>query len=196
MTSHSALRRATTLLLGIAAAAYAETWQLDPPHSAAQFSVRHMGISTVRGAFTKVNGTVQYDASDPTKSSLDVTIDAASVDTRVEMRDKDLRSDHFLDTAKYPTITFKSVRVEPDGPGKLKVEGNLTIHGVTKPVTLEVEGPSEPVKDRRGNAHMGASATTKINRTDFGMNTMPGMVGTDVTITIDVELVKPSAPTS
>lgn len=195
MTSQSALRGATILLLTIAAA-HAETWQLDPPHSAAQFSVRHMGISTVRGTFTKVSGTVQYDVSDPTKSSLDITIDAASVDTRVEMRDKDLRSDHFLDTAKYPTITFKSTRVEPAGAGKLKVEGNLTIHGVTKPVTLEVEGPSEPVKDRRGNAHMGAAATTKINRTDFGMNTMPGMVGTDVAITIDVELVKPSAPTS
>lgn len=196
MTSQSALRRATMLLLAIAAATYAETWQLDPNHSAAQFSVRHMGISTVRGAFTKVNGTVQYDASDPAKSSLDITIDAASVDTRVEMRDKDLRSDHFFDTAKYPTITFKSTHVEPAGPGKLKVEGNLTIRGVTKPVTLEVEGPSEPVKDRRGNAHMGASATTKINRTDFGMNATPGMVGTDVAITIDVELVKPSAPTS
>jgi polyisoprenoid-binding protein YceI len=124
---------------------------------------------------------------------MDITIDAASVDTRVERRDNDLRSDHFFDTTKYPTITFKSTRVEPAGPGKLKVDGNLTLHGVTKPVTLEVEGPSEPIKDRRG-LRMGASATTKINRTDFGMTNMPGMVGTDVAITIDVELVKPSTP--
>jgi polyisoprenoid-binding protein YceI len=183
----------TTLFVAMVAASHAETWQLDPPHSAAQFSVRHMGISTVRGTFTKLSGAVQYEASDPAKSSMDIMIDAASVDTRVERRDNDLRSDHFFDTTKYPTITFKSTRVEPAGPGKLKVDGNLTLHGVTKPVTLEVEGPSEPIKDRRG-LRMGASATTKINRTDFGMTNMPGMVGTDVAITIDVELVKPSTP--
>jgi polyisoprenoid-binding protein YceI len=183
----------TTLFVAMVAASHAETWQLDPPHSAAQFSVRHMGISTVRGTFTKLSGAVQYEASDPAKSSMDITIDAASVDTRVERRDNDLRSDHFFDTTKYPTITFKSTRVEPAGPGKLKVDGNLMLHGVTKPVTLEVEGPSEPIKDRRG-LRMGASATTKINRTDFGMTNMPGMVGTDVAITIDVELVKPSTP--
>ena len=194
MNFQRALGVTTTLFLAMAAGAATETWQLDPAHSSAQFSVRHMGISTVRGAFTKVNGTVQYDASDPAKSSMDITIDAASVDTRVQMRDNDLRSDHFLDVAKYPTITFQSTHVEPASPGKLKVEGNLTLHGVTKPVTLEVEGPSEPIKDRRG-LRMGASATTKINRTDFGMTNMPAMVGTEVAITIDVELVKPSTPT-
>jgi polyisoprenoid-binding protein YceI len=194
MNFQRALGVATTLFLTMVAGAATETWLLDPAHSAAQFSVRHMGISTVRGAFTKVNGALQYGSSDPTKSSLDVTIDAASVDTRVEMRDNDLRSDHFLDTAKYLKITFQSTRVEPAGAGKLKVEGNLTLHGVTKPVTLEVEGPSEPIKDRRG-LRMGASATTKINRTDFGMTNMPGMVGTEVAITLDVELVKPSVPT-
>jgi polyisoprenoid-binding protein YceI len=192
MTFQRALSLATMLFFATAAS-QAETWQLDPAHSSAQLSVRHMGISTVRGAFTKVNGTVQYEASDPAKSSLDITIDAASVDTRVEMRDKDLRSDHFLDTAKYPTITFKSTHVEPAGTGKLKVDGDLTIHGVTKPATLEVEGPSDPIKDRRG-LRMRASASTKINRTDFGMTNMPGMVGTDLAITIDVEMVKPSAP--
>jgi len=192
MTSQRALCM-TTLFVAMVAASHAETWQLDPPHSAAQFSVRHMGISTVRGTFTKLSGAVQYEASDPAKSLMDITTDAASLDTRVEMRDNDLRSDHFFDTAKYPTITFKSTRVEPAGPGKLKVDGNLTLHGVTKPVTLDVEGPSEPIKDRRG-LRMGASATAKINRTDFGMTNMPGMVGTDVAITIDVELVKPSAP--
>jgi polyisoprenoid-binding protein YceI len=183
------------VVLAIPAAARADTWQLDPPHSAAQFSVRHMGISTVRGTFTKLSGTVQYDASDPSKSSLDITIDAASLDTRVDMRDKDVRSDHFLDTAKYPAITFKSTHVEAAGSGKLKVDGDLAIHGVTKPVTLDVEGPSEAVKDRRGRLHMGASATTKINRADFGMTNMTEVVGTDVVIAIDVELVKPSAPT-
>src|SRR6266581_4837561 len=124
-----------------------ETWQLDPPHCAAQFAVRHMGISTVRGTFTKVSGTVQYDRTALAKSSIGVTIDAASVDSRVEMRDNDLRSPKLLDVEKYPTITFSSKRVEAAGKGKLKVTGDLTIHGVTKEVVLDVEGPSEPIKD-------------------------------------------------
>ncbi|MGA8026183.1 MAG: YceI family protein [Bryobacteraceae bacterium] len=173
--------------------AQTQTWKLDPPHSAAQFSVRHMGISTVRGTFTKVNGTVQYDPADPTKDSMDVSIDTASLDTRVDMRDNDLRGDHFFDVAKYPTITFKSKRVEPNGTGKLKVTGDLTIHGTTKEVVLDVDGPSDPMKDPRGNMHMGASATTKVNRMDFGVSGAPGMVGSDVSITIDVEMVKAAA---
>ncbi len=171
-------------------AAQSETWQLDPPHSAAQFSVRHMGISTIRGTFTKLSGNVQYDPADVTKTSMDVTIDAASVDSRVEMRDNDLRSDHFLDVAKFPTITFKSKRVEAAGPDKLRVTGDLTIRGVTKEAVLDVDGPSKPIKDQRGTLHMGAAATTKINRMDFGMSGYQGMVGNDVAITIDVELVK------
>ena len=171
-------------------AAQTETWHLDPPHSAAQFSVRHMGISTVRGTFTKVSGDVKYSPSDPSQSSLEVTIDAGSVDTRVQMRDNDVRSPHFLDVAKYPTITFKSKRVEAAGAGKLKVTGDLTIHGVTKEVVLDVDGPTAPIKDPRGNPHMGASATAKINRQDFGMTGMSGMVGDDVAIVIDVELVQ------
>jgi len=173
-------------------AAQTETWRLDPPHSAAQFAVRHLGISTVRGTFTKVTGDVQYSATDPTKSSLDITIDAASVDTRVEMRDNDVRSAHFLDTAKYPTITFKSKKVETAGAGKLKVTGDLTLHGVTKEVVLDVDGPTPPMKDPRGNEHMGASATAKISRQDFGMTFMQGAAGDEVTITIDVEMVKQS----
>jgi polyisoprenoid-binding protein YceI len=168
----------------------ADTWKLDPNHSSAQFAVKHMGISTVRGAFTKVTGTVDYDANDPSKDKVDIVIDANSVDTRVDMRDNDLKSDHFFDTAKYPTLTFRSTKVEQSGPGKLKVSGDLTLHGVTKPVTLDVEGPSEPMKDPKGNLHMGASATTTINRTEFGMTNMTGMVGSDITITIDVEMVK------
>ncbi len=184
---------ACLLSIGISpAATQTEAWRLDPPHSAAQFAVRHMGLSTVRGTFTKVNGEVQYSAADPGKSSLDVTIDAASVDTRVEMRDNDVRSAHFLDTAKYPTITFKSKHVEVAGAGKLKVTGDLTIHGVTKEVVLDVDGPTPVMKDPRGNEHMGASATTKINRQDFGMSFMSGMIGDDVTIVIDVEMVKQS----
>ena len=176
------------------AAAQTETWHLDPPHSAAQFSVRHMGISTVRGTFTKVSGDVTYSASDPTKSSLEVTIDANSVDTRVEMRDNDLRGPHFLDVAKFPTITFKSKGVAAAGAGKLKVTGHLTIHGVTKEVVLDVEGPTSPAKDPMGNPHMGASATTTINRSDFGVSAMPGMIGDEVAIVIDVELVKQLSP--
>jgi polyisoprenoid-binding protein YceI len=154
-----------------------------------------MGISTVRGTFTKVSGEVTYSASDPNKSSLDITIDANSVDTRVEMRDNDLRGPHFLDVAKFPTITFKSKRVVSAGEGKLKVTGDLTIHGVTKEVVLDVEGPSAPMKDPMGNPRMGASATTRISRSDFGVSTMPGMIGEEVAIVIDVELVKQlSAP--
>jgi len=179
--------------LAISAAGQTETWQLDPLHSAAQFAIRHMGISTVRGSFTKLSGTVQYDPSDPTKSSIDATIDAASVDSRVEMRDNDLRSPKFLDVQKFPTITFKSKRVEPAGTGKLKVTGDLTIHGVTKEVVLAVDGPSEPIKDPRGNMHMGASATATISRRDFGVGNIPAaMIGEGVAITIDLELVKPS----
>jgi len=121
-----------------AGTAATSSWQIDPNHSAAQFAVRHLAISTVRGAFTKVSGTVQLDDKDITKSSVDVTIDTASVDTRVEARDKDLRSDHFFDVEKYPTITFKSTKVEQWKP---QAEGNrdLTIHGVTKQAVLEVE---------------------------------------------------------
>jgi polyisoprenoid-binding protein YceI len=180
--------------LAFSAAAKAETWHLDPPHSAAQFAVRHMGISTVRGTFTKLSGTVEYDRADPSKSSVEVSIDAASVDSRVEMRDNDLRGEKLLDVQKYPTITFKSKRVEVTGPGKLKITGDLTIHGTTKEAVLDVDGPSEPLKDPRGNLHMGASATTAINRRDFGVNGYPSaMIGDDVRITIDVELVEPAA---
>lgn len=180
-------------LLPLSAAAQVETWQIDPAHSAAQFAVRHFGISTVRGVFTKTSGTVQYDPADLAKTIIDVKIEAASVDTRVQARDNDLRSAHFLDVAKYPDITFKSKRVESEGKGKLKITGDLTIHGVTKEAVLQVEGPNGPIKDPRGNEHMGASASTQINRKDFGVNGSPGVVGDDVTITLDVEMVKPAA---
>ena len=180
---------AIALLLAVSAIGQ-ETWQLDPPHSSAQFSVRHLGVSTVRGAFTKVSGTLLYDAADLGKSSIQATIDAASVDTRVDARDNDLRSPNFLDVQKYPVITFKSKKIESAGPGKLKVPGDLTIHGVTKEVVLDVDGPSAPMKDPWGNQRMGASATAKINRNDFGVSGRPGIVGDDITITLDIEMTK------
>src|ERR1700676_2183135 len=114
------------------AVAQAGTWQIDPNHSAAQFSVRHLGVSTVRGAFTKVSGTATHDPADPSKDTLEATIDANSIDTRVEMRDNDLRSARFFDVQKYPTITFRSKQTKAAGPGKLQITGDLTIHGVTK----------------------------------------------------------------
>ncbi len=188
--------------LSLPAGAATSTWQIDPNHSAAQFAVRHLAISTVRGAFTKVSGTVQFDDKDISKSFVEVTIDAASVDTRVPDRDKDLRSDHFFEVEKYPTLTFKSTKVEQVEAGKLKVTGDLTIHGVTKQVVLDVEGPTAPVKDPWGNQRAAANATTKINRQDFGvkwnakMDNGGWVVGDDVAITIDVELVQKGAPKS
>ena len=179
-----------SLLSGLPAAAQTQSWSIDPAHSAAQFSVRHLGISTVRGTFSKVSGTVDYDPSNPTKATIDATIDATTVDTRVERRDNDLRGTNFFDVTKFPVLTFKSKKVEAAGAGKLKVTGDLTIHGVTKEVELDVEGPTEAVKDPMGNLHMGASASTKINRKDFGVNGASAMVGDDVPITIDLELVR------
>ncbi len=183
----------TLAILAGSAFAEVQTWNVDPNHTAAQFSVRHMGISTVRGAFTKVSGTAQYDPSNPSKTVVEATIDAASVDTRVSMRDNDLKSPNYFDVAKYPTITFKSKSVEAAGAGKLKLTGDLTIHGTTKEVVLDVDGPSAPVTDPRGNTHVGASASTTVKRTDFGVGGTNPMVGDDITITIDVELVRPAA---
>jgi len=182
-----------SLALSASAFAQAGTWQIDPNHSSAQFSVKHLGVSTVRGAFTKVSGSAKYDPADPAKSSVDVTIDASSVDTRVQMRDNDLRSPNFLDVQKYPTILFKSKQAKSMGSGKMQIVGDLTIHGVTKEVLLDVDGPSAQIKDPWGNQRIGASATTKINRQDFGITYLPGVVGDDLTITIDTELIQPPA---
>jgi len=185
---------AVALLLTVSAFAQ-DTWQLDPPHSSAQFSVRHLGVSTVRGAFTKVSGSVVYDPANLNKSSIQATIDTASVDTRVDMRDNDLRSPRFFDAQKFPTITFQSKKIEAAGAGKLKVTGDLTIKGVTKEVVLDVDGPSPAIKDPMGKDRLraGASATTKINRNDFGVSALPGVIGDDITITLDVEMVKPAS---
>jgi polyisoprenoid-binding protein YceI len=186
----STLVVATALFFLTLAAAAQETWQLDPAHSSAQFAVRHLGVSTVRGAFTKVSGTVLYDAANLSRSSIQTTIETASVDTRVEMRDNDLRSPNYLDVQKFPTIAFKSKKVEAAGTGKLKITGDLTIHGVTKEVVLDVDGPSPAMKDPWGNQRMGASATTKINRMDFGVAGAPAVVGDEITITLDIEMIK------
>lgn len=173
----------------VATATAQGTWQIDPNHSAAQFAVKHLGVSTVRGAFTKVSGTAIYDPANPSKTSLEATIEAASVDTRVEMRDKDLRGPNFFDVEKFPTITFRSKQAKTAGEGKLQITGDLTIHGVTKEVVLDVDGPSAPVKNAMGpGMRIGASATAKINRKDFGVNGAAAMVADDITITIDAEL--------
>src|SRR5438309_10194370 len=182
---------AALLLCGSLCFAETQTWQIDPNHTASQFSVRHLGISTVRGQFMKTTGTVVYDPADVTKTQIDVSIDAASVDTRVQMRDNDLRSPNFLDVQKYPTITFKSKKAESAGQGKVKVTGDLTIHGVTKEAVLDVDGPTPPTP-AMGGVRMGAEATTKINRKDFGVNGAPAMVGDDIQITLDVEMTHPA----
>jgi len=181
----------TALAMAASAAAQTGTWQIDPNHTSAQFSVSHLGVSTVRGAFTKVTGSAKYDSADPSKTSLDATIEATSVDTRVDMRDKDLRSPNFLDVEKFPTITFHAKQAKSAGAGKLQITGDLTIHGVTKEVVLAVDGPSAAIKDPWGNQRIGASASTKINRKDFGVNGLPAIVGDDITITIDAELIQP-----
>ena len=194
--SRIALTAGLAAALSLPAAAANSNWQIDPAHSSAQFSVRHMAISTVRGAFSKVTGSVVFDDKDVSKSTVDVTIDANSVDTRVPDRDNDLRSEKFFDVAHYPSITFKSRKVEQVAPGKLKVTGDLTIRGTTKEVVLDVEGPTAPMKDPWGNTRTAANATTKINRQDFGVKwnaTLDNggvVVGDDVSIIIDVELVK------
>lgn len=197
-----ALAAALAVIFTLPAAAATSTWQIDPAHTAAQFSVRHLAISTVRGAFSKVTGTVILDDKDVSKSSVDVTIEVSTVDTREPNRDKDLMSDHFFDVAHYPTMTFKSTKVEQAGVGTLKVTGNLTIHGVTKEVVLDVDGPSAPVKDPWGNQRAAVNATTKINRQDYGVKwnaTMDNggvVVGDDVSINIDAEMIQKNAAKS
>jgi polyisoprenoid-binding protein YceI len=197
----SRITLATALLAFLApiTPAATTTWQIDPAHTAAGFSVKHMMISTVRGQFKGVTGTINWDDQDISKSTIDVTIDANTVDTSEPKRDADLKSPNFFDVAKYPTITFKSKKVEPISAGKLKVTGDLTIHGVTKEVVLDVEGPSAQVKDPWGNTRVAANATTKINRLDYGVKwnaTLDGggvVVSDEVSITIDLEMIKKGA---
>jgi polyisoprenoid-binding protein YceI len=179
--------------VALSAPALAATWQIDPAHSNVSFSVRHMMVSNVRGEFTKVSGTVEGDEKTPTQAVINATIDATSISTREAKRDDHLKSGDFLDVAKYPTITFKSKRIEPSGTGQFKVTGDLTLHGVTREVVLNVSDLTPPIKDPMGKTRAGTHATTKIDRKDFGINwskTMDGgglLVGNDVDISIDVE---------
>jgi len=172
------------------------TWKIDPVHSVAEFKVKHMMISNVKGQFTGVAGTLILDESDVTKSTVETTVDAGSINTRDAQRDAHLKSADFLDVEKFPMLNFRSKRIVQEGDGELKVEGELTIHGVTRKVVFDVEGPTAPAKDPWGNTRIGLSATTKINRKDYGLTwnaaleTGGILVGDDVTITLDVQFVR------
>ena len=184
------------LLLTFPALCRASTWNIDADHSNVGFKVRHLMVSNVKGVFGKVAGVVDVDDQDVTRSTARVTIDAGSVDTGVAKRDADLRSDHFLDVAKFPAMTFVSKSVAKSGEGRLRITGDLTLHGVTRTVVLDVEGPSQVVKDPMGNLRRGASAETRINRKDYGLTwnkaleTGGVLVGDQVGIGIEVEMVK------
>ncbi|MFO0620963.1 MAG: YceI family protein [Polyangia bacterium] len=185
--------------LSVPAFAHAANYEVDPVHSSAQFAVKHMMISTVRGEFTKLSGTAVIDDKNLAKSTVEASIDASSISTRMDKRDEHLRSPDFLDTAKFATIAFKSTEVKKAGEGKYKVAGNLTLHGVTKQVVLDVESPTTELKDPYGNVKRGAVATTTINRKDFGLNwnkTLEAggvLVGESIQITIDLQLVRKDA---
>ncbi len=174
----------------------ASTWNIDPVHSIAEFRVKHMMISSVRGQFTGVTGSLTYNESDPAQSRVEATIDAASIDTRDSQRDTHLKSADFFDAEKYPTFTFRSSRVARRAAGGLTVAGPLSMHGATKEIEFDVEGPTPPVKDPWGNVRIGVSATTKINRKDFGLSwnaaleTGGVLVGEEVSITLELEFVK------
>jgi polyisoprenoid-binding protein YceI len=172
------------------------TWNIDPTHSHAEFKVRHLMISNVKGSFLKIAGTLTLDESDPTQSHAEATIEVASVDTRDAQRDAHLKSADFFDVEKFPTMSFKSTKVTVTGAAEGTVEGDLTIRDVTQPVVFQVEGPTAQTKDPWGNLRIGASATTKISRKQFGLIWNAGleaggvMIGDEVTITLEVEFVK------
>jgi polyisoprenoid-binding protein YceI len=193
------LASSLTLLGGMA---HAGDWEVDPAHVSASFSVRHMMVSTVRGEFDKVSGNVVLDDASPAKSSIEIVIDAASVDTRNAQRDAHLKSPDFFDVAKNPKLTFKSTKIEKAGKGKYKVTGDFTMRGVTKPLTLAVEGPTAPTKDMMGRQIRGVSATGKLNRKDWGLvynKTLDAggvALGDEVDIQFDAELVAKTAPTA
>jgi len=189
----------TIIVLAISAMASATTWNIDPEHSNVGFKVRHLMISNVKGSFEKHSGTVDFNDKDITKSKVEVTIDTNSINTNVQKRDDHLRSADFFDVAKYPTMTFVSKKVVRTGKDKLTVTGNLTLHGVTREVALDVEGPSQESKDPWGNIRRGATASTIINRKDFGLvwnkvlETGGVAVGEEVTITLEIEMIKARA---
>jgi polyisoprenoid-binding protein YceI len=172
------------------------TWNIDPAHSIAEFKVKHMMISNVKGHFSKISGVLTLNESDLAHSRVEAFIDAGSIDTRDAQRDAHLRSADFLDVEKFPTLTLKSGRINVLRDGELSVEGDLTIHGVTRKVVFDVEGPTPPTKDPWGNTRVAVSASTKINRKDFGLTwnaaleTGGILVGEEVTLTLDIEFIK------
>jgi polyisoprenoid-binding protein YceI len=172
-----------------------QTWTIDPAHSEASFAVKHLMISTVKGNFRNVSGTIVLDESNPAASHVEADIDTASIDTRQEQRDTHLRSADFFDVEKYPALTFRSTKVESLGNGQFRVAGDLTIRDVTKPVVLDVEETGRG-KDPWGGERVGYSATTKFDRTDFGLTwnqaleTGGIMVGNEVKVTLDVQAVR------
>ena len=179
-----------------AAPASVTTFNVDPIHSSAQFKVKHMMISNVKGEFSAIKGSLTLDTADITRSRAEASIDVATINTREEQRDGHLKSADFFDAAQFPTITFKSAQISKSGNGTLAVSGDLSIRGVTRKVVLDVEGPSAPVKDPYGNTRIGLSATTRINRKDFGLtwnSVLEGggiLVGEDVTITLDLQFLQ------
>jgi polyisoprenoid-binding protein YceI len=183
-------------LLAVAASAQPGSWRIDPLHSSAEFTVRHMMISNVRGQFGGVKGTVVYNAANPSASSVEATIDCSTVFTGEPKRDADLKSAEFFDVKKYPVMKFKSRSVEAAGAGKLKVVGDLTINAVTRAVVLEVEGPTPPIKDTQGREKIGVRGTTKISRKEFGILYNPILetggvaVSDEVAIVLELELIK------
>jgi polyisoprenoid-binding protein YceI len=172
------------------------TWNVDPVHSVVEFKVKHMMISNVKGQFTGVSGVLTLDESDVTKSRVEAKIDASTINTRDPQRDTHLKSADFLDVEKYPTLTFQSTSVKRAGADEGTVTGELTIHGVTREVVFQVEGPTLPSKDPWGHIRLGLSATTKISRKEFGLTWNAALeaggllVGDEVTITLDVQFVK------
>jgi polyisoprenoid-binding protein YceI len=174
----------------------ASTWNIDPTHSHAEFKVRHLMISNVRGGFPKVSGVLTLDDSNPANSAVTATIDVTSIDTRDAQRDAHLKSADFFDVEKYPAMTFKSTKVTSAGTGSGTVEGQLTIRDITRPVVFDVEGPTPETKDPWGNQRVAVEATTKISRSEFGLTwsapleTGGVMVGDEVTITLEIEFVK------
>jgi polyisoprenoid-binding protein YceI len=188
------------LIFPLCSRAQEANWRIDPLHSGAHFSVRHMMISTVRGEFTGVTGSVTYDPKDPARDSVEATIDCATVNTGVAKRDAQLKTADFFDIAHYPTMKFKSKRVEKVGDGKLKVIGDLTINATTQEVVLDVDGPTASIHDPRGNEKVGLAASTQISREKFGITWNEAMesggiaVADEVSISLDLELIKNTKP--
>jgi polyisoprenoid-binding protein YceI len=194
-SSKAALFAAVLAITTLAASAQVSKWQIDPAHSEADFTVRHMGIANVHGRFGSVNGMLTLDEKDSTKSGVNATIDTTTVDTGVAQRDTHLKSPEFFDVAKYPQMTFVSKSLSNTG-GQLQLTGDLTIHGITKSVNLALEGPSKEQVDPYGKTRRAFSATTTIHRQDFGLNWNGNLksgdtvVGDDVKVELDIELIQ------